>query len=109
MFHLDFCLPLLGHVLLLLLMLDLIGVEHGPLLGLLHRNVPDPVGQGGVLGPPVEGPQLDHVVDEADDGHAAGALLLQVLDVVVEVVHVPALLVVVAVAVGQVLELGSES
>jgi len=88
--YLDFGLPLFGHMLLMLLMLDLVGVQDGPLLRLLHGDVPDPVGEGRVLGSSVKRAELDHVVDEADDGHAPRALLLQVLDVQLQVLHHPA-------------------
>ena len=97
----------------MLLVLDLVGVEDRSLLGLLYRDVPDPVRQGCVLGAPVQGPQLDHVVNEADDGHAARSLLLQVLDVQLQVFHHSPVLLrqlgVPVAAVGQVLKLGPET
>jgi hypothetical protein len=81
-------------------------------LTLFHRNVPDPVREGCILRATIERSQLDHVVDEADDGDAAGPLLLEVLDVALQVEHQSTVVIVglarrVQFAVGQVLKLGS--
>jgi hypothetical protein len=113
--YLDISSPLVGDVLLLfLLLLLLLQVVQicSRTLTLFHRNIPDPVREGCILRAAIERAQLDHVVDEADDGDAAGPLLLEVLDVALQVEHQSAVVIVglarrVQFAVGQVLKLGS--
>ena len=78
---------------LLLLVLNLVTADDTGVtpmwLRLLDGDVPDSMGEWGIVRAPVQRPELDHVVHEADDGHAAGPLLLQVLDVKLQVLHEP--------------------